>query len=109
MIDADVLRKAKPGLVIVNVARGGLVDEDALADALDDGVIGAAALDVRVAEPPDPDADRLSGRRNVLQTPHVGAATERLRADLHRLAAAEAIALLESAGRIPPSPSSIDD
>jgi phosphoglycerate dehydrogenase-like enzyme len=109
MIDADVLRKAKPGLVIVNVARGALVDEDALADALDAGVVGGAALDVRVAEPPDPATDRLSGRPNVLQTPHVGAATARLRADLHRLAAAEAIALLEAAGRIPPSPSPIDD
>jgi phosphoglycerate dehydrogenase-like enzyme len=109
IIDADVLRKAKPGLVLVNVARGALIDEDALADALDAGAVGAAALDVRAAEPPDPSVDRLSGRRNVLQTPHVGAATARLTADLHRLAAAEAIALLEAAGRIPPSTSPIDD
>jgi lactate dehydrogenase-like 2-hydroxyacid dehydrogenase len=103
MIDADVLAAAKRGVIIVNVARGALIDEDALADALDAGVVGAAALDVRAGEPPDPANDRLSGRSNVLQTPHVGGASDGSVADLHRLAAREAIALLEAAGRLPPS------
>jgi len=103
LIDAKILASAKPGVLIVNVARGALIDEDALADALDAGVVGAAALDVRASEPPDPATDRLSGRSNVLQTPHVGGASDGLVADLHRLAAREAIALLEAAGRLQPS------
>ena len=103
LVDAEILATAKPGLVLVNVARGALIDEDALADALDAGTVSAAALDVRVSEPPDPAADRLSGRPNVLQTPHVGGASDGLVADLHRLAAREAIALLEAAGRLQPS------
>jgi D-3-phosphoglycerate dehydrogenase len=100
MVDADVLATAKRGVIIVNVARGALIDEDALADALDAGVVGAAALDVRASEPPDPANDRLSGRPDVLQTPHVGGASDGSVADLHRLAAGEAIALLEAAGRL---------
>src|SRR5690606_7707825 len=59
---------------VVNVARGGLIDEAALADALRNGVIAGAALDVFVAEPPTDGA--LTGLPNVVVTPHLGASTD---------------------------------
>jgi len=70
VIGADFLARVRPGLVLVNVARGGLVDEAALLAALDDGRVAVAALDVRAVEPPDPADDRLAGRPDVLVTPH---------------------------------------
>jgi len=100
MIDASVLAAARPGLVLVNVARGGLIVEDDLADALDAGRVGAAGLDVRASEPPDAATDRLGGRADVVQTPHVGAASEHAIDDLHTSAAETAIDLLCAAGRL---------
>jgi lactate dehydrogenase-like 2-hydroxyacid dehydrogenase len=55
LIDADVLGQSKPGLVLINTARGPLVDLDALQDALRSGRVQAAGLDVLTTEPPDPD------------------------------------------------------
>ena len=73
LIDADVLAKAKPGIRIVNAARGGILDEDALADALRSGQVGGAALDVFATEPcTDSPLFSLS---NVVVTPHLGAST----------------------------------
>ena len=51
MVDAELLQRAKPGLHLVNVARGELVDQEALRDALDDGRVGRASLDVATPEP----------------------------------------------------------
>jgi D-3-phosphoglycerate dehydrogenase len=69
----DLLAKAKPGLRIVNAARGGIVDEEALAEALRDGRLGGAAFDVFATEPclDSP----LFGLPNVVVTPHLGAST----------------------------------
>jgi D-3-phosphoglycerate dehydrogenase len=69
----DLLAKAKPGLRIVNAARGGIVDEEALAEALRDGRIGGAAFDVFATEPclDSP----LFGLPGVVVTPHLGAST----------------------------------
>jgi phosphoglycerate dehydrogenase-like enzyme len=61
----------RPGALFVNVARGGLVDEPALLDALERGQVGAAGLDVFGREPADPDSALLRHPR-VLATPHVG-------------------------------------
>ena len=61
--------------VIVNVARGTLIDEQALAEALRSGRVSAAALDVRASEPPDPADDPLAGAPNLLLTPHVAASS----------------------------------
>ncbi len=74
MISTDQLRLMKPSAYIVNVARGGLIDEDALYEALASGVIAGAGLDVFTAEPPtDP---RLLDLPNVVVTPHLGASTD---------------------------------
>ena len=67
------LKKVKPGLVIVNTARGGSVDEDALLNAIKDGRVRGAALDVFTNEP-EPRADLLH-EPNLSLSPHIGAAT----------------------------------
>ncbi len=66
--------KVKPGMRIVNCARGGVVDEAALLRALESGKVAGAALDVFATEPPAA-GDALVGAVNVSLTPHIGAAT----------------------------------
>jgi len=73
LLDKDRLAKAKRGLRIVNVARGGIVDEHALADAIRGGHIGGAALDVFDAEPTT--SSPLFELDSVVVTPHLGAST----------------------------------
>ena len=73
LLDAPRLAAAKPGVRIVNCARGSLIDEAALADALHRGHVGGAALDVFVNEPPD-DSPLLHAP-NLVATPHLGAST----------------------------------
>lgn len=99
MIDAEALSRFKPGSVLVNVARGKLIDEAALVAALDSGRLAGAALDVRDPEPPG-DPDPLAGRANVIQTPHMAGASSQARADLHEVAADQIIRLLEQSGRL---------
>jgi D-3-phosphoglycerate dehydrogenase / 2-oxoglutarate reductase len=69
LFNADAFRKMKKGSILINTARGPLVDEAALIAALDAGHLGAAALDVVEVEPPAPDS-RLLGRDNLILTPH---------------------------------------
>jgi lactate dehydrogenase-like 2-hydroxyacid dehydrogenase len=73
MINADVLKALGPRGVIVNVARGSVVDEDALIAALKSGAIMAAGLDVFAREPMVP--DELSAMQNVVLLPHIGSAS----------------------------------
>jgi phosphoglycerate dehydrogenase-like enzyme len=73
IIGADVLARTKPGLILINTARGSLVDEHALAQAIDDGRVLGAGLDVTEAEPLPGDSPLLGFDRVVL-TPHVGGA-----------------------------------
>ncbi|MGL6235224.1 MAG: phosphoglycerate dehydrogenase [Segniliparus sp.] len=73
LIDAAALRKTKPGVIIVNAARGGLIDEQALADAIASGHVRGAGLDVFVQEPPG--ESPLFGLEQVVLTPHLGAST----------------------------------
>jgi phosphoglycerate dehydrogenase-like enzyme len=72
LINADLLAHAKPGLFIVNTARGSLIDEDALVAGLDSGKIAGAALDAFVTEPLRDDHP-LRRAKNVILTPHVAA------------------------------------
>jgi D-3-phosphoglycerate dehydrogenase / 2-oxoglutarate reductase len=73
MIDARALAMVKPGVRIINCARGGLVDERALRSALDSGRVAGAAFDVYAVEPAT--TNPLFGHPNVVCTPHIGAAT----------------------------------
>ena len=72
LINAERLAMMKPNALLVNTSRGGVVDEDALADALDRGVIAGAALDVMAQEPPDVHS-RLLQLPKCIVTPHVAA------------------------------------
>jgi D-3-phosphoglycerate dehydrogenase / 2-oxoglutarate reductase len=69
LLNAQAFAKMKKGVLVINTARGPLIDEQALVQALDSGQIGAAALDVLATEPP-PNDFPLRGRDNVILTPH---------------------------------------
>jgi phosphoglycerate dehydrogenase-like enzyme len=75
LIGAPQLASMKPGAILINAARGPIVDEEALASALRDGVLGGAGLDVYATEPLAADSP-LRGFDNVFLSPHCGAATE---------------------------------
>ncbi|RSD23789.1 2-hydroxyacid dehydrogenase [Amycolatopsis eburnea] len=97
LIDAAALRAMKPGAYLVNTTRGPVVDEAALADALEAGEIAGAALDVFEKEPEvEP---RLLGRDDVVLSPHLGSATVETRTAMAVLAARNVVAVL--AGRTP--------
>jgi len=74
LLNRDTLSKVKKGSYIINCARGGIIDESALYEALVSGHIAGAALDVFEKEPPDPDNPLLK-LDNVIVTPHLGAST----------------------------------
>ncbi len=71
LFGADAFAQMKPDALLINTARGPLIDTDALAKALDSGEIGGAAIDVMPVEPPPADSPLL-GRDNVIFTPHTG-------------------------------------
>lgn len=75
MINTQTIAKMKPGVRIIDAARGALINEPDLADALKSGKVAGAALDVYPTEPPPPD-DPLIGLPNVVHTPHLAASTE---------------------------------
>lgn len=75
LVNGDTLAKMKPGSYLVNAARGGVVDEIALADALRSGHLAGAALDVFEKEPPPPDHP-LFQLENFVAAPHLGASTQ---------------------------------
>ncbi|GLW66083.1 D-glycerate dehydrogenase [Actinomadura rubrobrunea] len=100
LIDAAALRRMKPTAILINTARGGIVDEDALVEALRSGTIAAAGLDVFEDEPRvDP---RLLELPNTVLTPHLGSAGVATRERMCRLSVANAAAVL--AGEEPPTP-----
>jgi lactate dehydrogenase-like 2-hydroxyacid dehydrogenase len=73
LLDAERIARMRPGAILVNTARGDLVDENALADALERGALAAAGLDVFEREPFV--SQRLLALRNVVLLPHIGSAT----------------------------------
>jgi D-3-phosphoglycerate dehydrogenase len=75
LVGYKLLAGAKPGLRLVNTARGGIVDEAALARAISEGLVAGAALDVFANEPPGPASAALIGLDQVVVTPHLGAST----------------------------------
>ena len=75
IINAETLKKCKKGVRIINCARGGIIDEVALLDAIKSGHVGGAALDVFDVEPPGDESKELRLHPNVVVTPHLGAST----------------------------------
>lgn len=94
LLDADALVRLRPGAVLVNTARGGIVDEAALCQALADGRLAAAALDVFESEPLDPDSPLLDAP-NLVLTPHIGSASIATRIRMADLAVENLLAGLE--------------
>ena len=93
LVDSAAIARMKPGAVLVNTARGGIVDEQALAAALDSGQLYAAGIDVFEREPVPLDNPLLNHPRVVL-APHIGSATVRTRGAMVELAVANALAAL---------------
>lgn len=95
LIDAAALRTMKPSAFLVNTARGAIVDEAALTEALASGVIAGAGLDVQEQEPP-PEQSPLYGLENVILTPHIGWKRKETREALVGKVAANIKAFFES-------------
>jgi D-3-phosphoglycerate dehydrogenase len=100
LFDSGVFRSMKPTAHLINTARGAIVDEAALAQALDDGQLAGAALDVLAQEPPS--ASPLFGRENVILTPHMSFYSVESLVDLQCKAAEEVVRVLT--GQLPRYP-----
>lgn len=97
LVDEAVLRALGPSGVVVNIARGSVIDQAALTRLLAEGALGAAGLDVVENEPGAPEA--LRSLDNVLITPHIGSATHDTRRAMRELVMNNAISFLET-GRL---------
>ena len=95
LLNTEVFEQMRRGVRLINVARGGLIDEFALADALDSGRVAAAALDVLSDDSPDLATHVLAGRENVLLTPHVAFLSEQSLAELKSVSASNITHFLE--------------
>lgn len=96
IVNAEVLGWMKPTALLINTARGAVVEENALAEALNTGVIAGAGLDVMTDEPPKPDCPLLHAK-NCIITPHIAWASRDARLRLVRIVAENLAAFL--AGR----------
>ncbi|WP_354698614.1 Glycerate dehydrogenase [Paraconexibacter sp. AEG42_29] len=104
LIDAAALAACRPGAILVNTARGGVVDQVAVAAALRSGHLAAAALDVMDPEPLPPD-DPLLDAPNLLVVPHIGSATRGAREQMAELAVANVLAGIAGEPLPHPAPS----
>jgi D-3-phosphoglycerate dehydrogenase len=95
MLGAEQFRRMKDGVLLVNAARGGIVDEAALLQAIESGKVAGAALDVFESEPP-PKAHPLLQRDEVICTPHLGAATAQAQLNVAIAVAVQVREYLES-------------
>lgn len=94
LLGREAFARVKPGVLLVNCARGGIVDEDALLEALEAGRVAGAALDVFEREPPPPHP--LYEREEVILTPHLGASTVEAQASVAVEVADNVIAYLKT-------------
>lgn len=104
LFGADVIARMKPTATLVNTGRGGIVDEDALLAALEQGRLHSAGLDVMEREPRSDPADRLFAQQRLVVLPHVGSATEATRAGMVALAARNVAAVLSGTPALTPIP-----
>jgi glyoxylate reductase len=102
MIDAAAFERMKPDAVLVNTARGALIDEAALVDALRGGLIAAAGLDVYEFEPAI--SDGLIGLDNVVLAPHLGSGSTEARGDMVRLCSRNVVEVLAGRTAVTPAP-----
>jgi glyoxylate reductase len=91
LLDAEAFRRMKSSAIVVNTSRGPVIDQKALFEALRDGVIGGAALDVTDPEPMPAD-DPLLTLPNCLVVPHIASASHRTRRQMAEMAAANLLA-----------------
>lgn len=94
MVGAEVFRKMKPTAFLINVARGKIVDQAALCQALQQGRVAGAALDVLETEPPRPD-DPILQLSNVILTPHSAWYSEQSREEMRRRAVGQVVSVLK--------------
>ncbi len=100
LIDRSKFARMRRGVILVNTARGDLVDQEALLDALEEGTVWAAGLDVFASEPKvDP---RLIAHPRVITLPHIGSATEQTRRAMASLAVANVRAVLSGKQALTP-------
>jgi len=95
IIGKDSIAKMRPGAIIINTARGGLIDEEALYRALESGHLGGAALDAYEKEPPDASVP-LYQLPNVVTTPHTGAHTAEASLNMATMAVDNLISVIET-------------
>ncbi len=105
LIDASAFAKMKPSALLINTARGPLIDEKALIAALDSGQIGGAALDVLETEPPPKDS-ALVGRPNVVLTPHTAFYSVEALEELQSKCATDVARVLSGQPPVYPAPGS---
>ncbi len=99
LIDANAIAKMKPGALLINNARGKVVDIPALRRAIESGRIAGAALDVFPDEPSgrdDPFRSEMRGMRNVILTPHIGGSTMEAQADIGKSVAERLVSFVNS-------------
>ncbi len=94
LIGREAFRKMRPTAFVLNVARGGVVDEEALIEALDEGLIAGAAIDVFSQEPPPPDNPLLKHPK-VVVTPHLGGSTVEAQEQVARDVAEQVLSVLQ--------------
>jgi D-3-phosphoglycerate dehydrogenase len=102
MVNAERLATMRPGAVLVNTSRGGLVDYEAVVTALRGGTLGGAGLDVLETEPPAACSAPIGEVPNLVVTPHLAFYSEQALVELQRKAAEQIRAVLE--GRAPDYP-----
>ena len=99
MLNDETFKLCRKGVLVVNAARGGVVDEDALLRAVESGQCGGAALDVFTTEPP-PKESKLLNHPKILTTPHLGASTKEAQEAVSIAAAEQLLKYLRGQGII---------